>query len=1141
MSDVKITYSSELMKNYLHAELISPQNKFEALQTNDGLSLLFTIGTDGIFNLVQEENAKSSVGWLKTDLSSAQIKKDFAEQSHVICRTFDAGQSIEDDTVGLAMVVETSANAVGTDHLYLSLGNSNQDISWAKAPKWLAYEYDNPNTQLSKLVIANILFSELAGGKQYIIVDVLRDPSSAVKDISRYYIDPDKTGGYYWHEKDLPIDIEADNYTSCMGRLPHGLIDGIYTSGHAGSRGQLEFSPIKNEFGGGPPPPVRLNLPQNSIPGSMASTRNADLTTDLYVTSGDSLYYFASSNQNDSAQGALLLTNDFLIGASHLYAYRTSAQVFLWALNRANQVIYLSCPINEITTPSSWSNPVPILTKVDLISPYVNVINNGNTFFAVGGSHIFRMQQSPGTGVWTKQRITLPAPSATSPAQSFSSYTTTIQATDANNLPLAKSPILVSSATRSSFFINNLYYILDTTPIPIHTDTMGNITIIETENNLHGTQLIVAEQGGSSVHINPMSKPYNKVAKLNTVSSLKNAVITNNDGTTKPLVSPVTTKNSLEMVAQSNRELAKAYASFSTTPVSNFSLNAGATAIRLAPESFPDEIFVNIGDIFRWLESGVEYVVEIVENAASGLWHFIATIAGKVYRCVLNTVETIVSAIVWVFNAIKTKIEDLIKYLEFLFNWDDILITHRVMKNVFIQFAQHSIDSLSGYKVDIAAVFTSLQEDVNKWADIPNFDQTAASTMASNKPLKGQNSSPANLGIHHYQGNVASAGSAYTPPSVNKTIFEDLLNLLNKEEATLTAAYQAIKSDIVDKFDTLSVTQIIEKFIAIIVDTLLQTAENILLAVVDVFIQLSEGILDVLTAKIEIPVISWLYKEIAGEDLSFLDLICLISAIPATIIYKIGSGSAPFPKNDDFTNGLLSAKNFDQVQSLFYTTNTVAPKLASMGSGNVANFAVGGPNETRLKKFGAIFGSCALSGSLVLIGSTGLVRLAEEGHEDIPLFTIISAVANIAYISPNIVSIITARDNWYQIMNVTLTGISLVKGIANIGLVKFSVYSKTISPTVEFLINLIWNVPVIMNIVKNKDRSNTDYKALIPETVGNFTFNVAGMSELLIARTEDPRKKAIASAAQFVLMTIYGLTIFAAGGITEWEPGQKAQ
>jgi hypothetical protein len=412
------------------------------------------------------------------------------------------------------------------------------------------------------------------------------------------------------------------------------------------------------------------------------------------------------------------------------------------------------------------------------------------------------------------------------------------------------------------------------------------------------------------------------------------------------------------------------------------------------------------------------------------------------------------------------------------------------------------------------------------------------------------------------------------PPTVTDSIFDALLELLDKEEDTLMGAYNAIKTDIIDQFDNLSVTDIIKKFIAIIADTFLQTAENILIAVVDVFIQLVQGVMDVFTTTIDIPVISWLYKDISGEDLSFLDLICLIAAIPATIIFKIGSNATPFPKDDPFTNGLLGATNFDEVKNLFFTP--AAPPVANVRAAgmapSLAMMANAAPppdnrtlDESKLKVFSFVSGVFALIGAVGLIITTTLQRglneadVEDEGENDplIPpdinainktkrIIATAAAFANFSYVLPNIATFINIKsDNWYQQMNNTLTGISIVKGFVNIALATLEGKKALISPAVETVINTVWNVPVIMNIVDNKDRWNTDYKSLIPESIGNFAFNIGGMMEFPISvaiyRKADPRGILAASVIQFIFMGVYGVCMPIAGGIYEWAPGQNHQ
>lgn len=70
----------------------------------------------------------------------------------------------------------------------------------------------------------------------------------------------------------------------------------------------------------------------------------------------------------------------------------------------------------------------------------------------------------------------------------------------------------------------------------------------------------------------------------------------------------------------------------------------------------------------------------------------------------------------------------------------------------------------------------------------------------------------------------------------------------------------------------------------------------------------------ILNASINIPFFSHLYKEISGDDLSVNDLICLLIAIPMTVLYKVGEGEAPFQDNGE------KQKFVDAGQSIFKLT-----------------------------------------------------------------------------------------------------------------------------------------------------------------------------------------------------------------------------
>ena len=913
MSSINLTYSSEMMQNYLPAELISPQEKFEAFQTDDGHSLLFSISSEGVLYLISEESGSSAAGWSKTDLSSAQIAEDFSGQSNVTCSTFEVGQSEEDGSLGIAMAISTSTG----DNLYLCLDNSNTDISWSDSPTWTSYPYDNPNFEVSKLEIVNVFFCEPFGGTQYIIVDIVRDPSSTVKLVQRFYIDPKKSNGYAWVSHFLPIDVETDNYQSCIGRARKGYVDGLYTAGHVGDSGQLVFRPIINVFGEGAPPTVaRLDLPNDAVPTAMASIRNEDYSTDLFVTSGSTLYYFSSSNQADRAVAESLITNDFISDTVELAAMVNNEVITLWGRNASDQVYYLTCPLSQVSESSAWSTPIPILSGIEKMSLYVNKINDSNTIFAAGDDKLKRIVQSPDTKLWQTHQITLPVlPQAES--ISFNSYTTTIQVSDEQDLPLKDATLSLSASNPCSVYINGLYYRIYTTPIQIQSNTLGSITIVEATNTLNGTTFTVSTDSGSGLTINPMDKPFQQLAELNTSSKLQAATIQDDNGNTQSLVSSDTSEDDLNTIATSLGKLQDSYAQL-TTSTTTLTRTLSSTPTAALSSSSGDAIVVAAGDLFRWLESGVEdLVIQIEGDIESGL-NFIAKIAGQAYSAVLDTVDSVVGAVQWVFHAIETAVEDLIKFVEFLFEWEDIKRTKEVLHNLIKLYLQSQIDELETIKEDFDNLIEDVETKVNEWAGITDWSglgyaaSQPASGSASN-PVQGQTSASQHLS-HHFQNNVNNITILSDLPSSDllESVIDDLWTALKEEGDTLSFVLGQIEM-LAKNFSNLSVQQVLIKLGGILANGVLSSTQAVADAIVNILVDVAETTLEILDTKLHIPVISDILNDIGVSDMSFLDLFCWISGVAYTVVYKVAEGEAPFP-DDETTTDLIKASTLSDIQ-----------------------------------------------------------------------------------------------------------------------------------------------------------------------------------------------------------------------------------
>lgn len=89
--------------------------------------------------------------------------------------------------------------------------------------------------------------------------------------------------------------------------------------------------------------------------------------------------------------------------------------------------------------------------------------------------------------------------------------------------------------------------------------------------------------------------------------------------------------------------------------------------------------------------------------------------------------------------------------------------------------------------------------------------------------------------------------------------------------------------------------------------------------------------------RIDIPILSPLYKLITGDDLSLFDAVCFIIAIPATVITKVITGSAPpsLPEiNDNFC-----ATYFWHAQSFAQPAPQAAPQARAQTQAAGGSFA----------------------------------------------------------------------------------------------------------------------------------------------------------------------------------------------------------
>ncbi|KAF5562255.1 hypothetical protein FPHYL_5782 [Fusarium phyllophilum] len=921
---VVITSSTELMLNYVQGELVDPKGKFRALQTVNGTVLLFAIDSLGVFNVIEETVAETQTGWRATDLSTKIINGKFSSGAMAV--HFDVGQSVMNNrTITLAMAVRSN----GSDTLFLSLNNSPCLTSqWTSNPDWRSFPFDAQNRP-SSVQITNIYISETDQQQQYIMVDILRNPGSELKATSRYIVDPFSTSGVHWIPHTLPFEVEQGTYQSCLGRVPGAFVDGIYTAGSVKGVAQMSYVPLFNSSGSAAPMPTRLPLPNKALATTIASARYSDGTTDLYAVSNSTLYRWSSNQQlRDNTVGTALLTNSVFAGTDTLIALIHEGITTIFGKNSSNAVYYTSCHINHLADPMLWSAPVPVLHGIERITSFINLKDGGNTVFAAGANRIEKLTQATSTTskLWRAQPIMVEASPQSKP-MSFNSYTTTINVTGQDGHRLTESEILLSTEARTPVYIDGLYYILSTTPVTVPVGVSGQVIIIQATDSIVGSTISI-KLGETEHVVNPMAISFDKLAKLSTRDALKNAQIRTNtvaggvmgNSGTDSLVSSSVTDSDLDATATNMKLLTDTYeANRARAHQPSHGMTAPAMSKIVVSQGskvsgFGDSFAIAIGDLFNWLKTGVEKVVDFVKNAATGLWDFIVKIGNDIYRAVLDTIDAVVGAVEWVFDKIKTGVSKVLRYLEFLFDWDDIRRTKQVTHNLVKYCLVDMVSSIQTAKGEFDECIGEAQKAVAEWSGIKDWSGLGD---AASKPPSGHavdTTKSETSGSQMMAGHLRSQADNITiqgsmpEPSLVQGLVDDMIAALEAEGMVFLRAFGQFQ-DLAKDFSTLSLADILKRLVGILAEGVLGTTKVVVDAILDVLQRLAGTVVEMLDTKIHIPVISDILNLIGIPDISFLDLFLWVGAAGITVVYKIGTGEAPFSDNAT-TRALVNATDW---------------------------------------------------------------------------------------------------------------------------------------------------------------------------------------------------------------------------------------
>lgn len=526
------------------------------------------------------------------------------------------------------------------------------------------------------------------------------------------------------------------------------------------------------------------------------------------------------------------------------------------------------------------------------------------------------------------------------------------------------------------------------------------------------------------------------------------------------------------------------------------------------------DIFVAAGDLFRSiLHTTWNAVKDWAIRVVDGVSHFFVTIGDAVYRAALNCVSAVTHAFEWVFDKIKVGWEKLKAFLGFVFNWGDIVRTHKVIKNVTEKYSEYVISRIDTIQNYITSGLDSLESKINAWAEIPDHDMTISQIAKSADSTASAHDDPQ---THYVQDKVKEnldkakedlKSLKWGELDEWKDVIMELEDLAEKQQKSVLDAIDQLRKEIIDQFGNLTPKTVVTRLLAIIGHLGLETVKNIVVKTMQFFKKVTNAVLEELSKPIDIPVVSYLYKQAADEELSILDVVCLVAAVPATLLYKVVTASTPFPDNES-TKDLINAKDFAAIQKTLksdaelYKTISVVSQFAAMAG----------------------------LGFSVLINTFKIPQTTENKPTKVPeKIKQVSVPIKILVLMPEVLRPRDDNDPWEDKMNVVVTDIAFLKTCLDASSIGEKEIYGPVSPYIDFAISAVWIVPAVGKIVANHKKSSS-YLSLTT----NLAYDIAVMMGPIIwSPLLDPEDKLIVLVAADGLLAITAWVRVANAGVLQ--------
>ncbi|MFK8185499.1 MAG: hypothetical protein AB8B99_19150, partial [Phormidesmis sp.] len=331
----------------------------------------------------------------------------------------------------------------------------------------------------------------------------------------------------------------------------------------------------------------------------------------------------------------------------------------------------------------------------------------------------------------------------------------------------------------------------------------------------------------------------------------------------------------------------------------------------------PGSSFIRIGNPFKRVGRAIKKATSVVIGVVKDVVNVIVRTAQGVFKFIVDTVEKVAEFVEAVVEKVVKAIKQFIEFLQFLFNWGDILKTQRYLVGAINSGFDYAAQLADDAKPHVSNFFDGLQDKVEEGMNdlVEKLGGDPSDVKQSKVRLpEALDWLLSKLFGGSKKSNADTDPGAVALPDGDSPLEEFIRHLLEAIENLIGAGLRGIEGVGESLFTLLKNPLKPQRALIVIIEALrdvviqlLEAGENITLALLSAIEGIIELFKDLLNGEIKIPFISDLFRLIGAGKLTLLNLFALILAVPVTVVHKIAFNERPF-KGDDPSELLTGPK-----------------------------------------------------------------------------------------------------------------------------------------------------------------------------------------------------------------------------------------